>query len=241
LNHLSTSDLVKRDNIDVWRLNLNFTEERVEEFAKVLTEQEYQRASRCSNSILRNRYIATHWALRQLLAYYLETSPSSVQLIRNEHGKPRLAGTQPNQGLVFNLSHSGEWALFALGWDMALGIDLELKRKLTNMEGMVKRCFASTEQNYWHSLPEDRQLSAFFDLWTAKEAFVKAVGRGIGFGLNRCVVRLDNSYRYCSVPESCGKPEQWSLWKVDVGESFSAALCADTCKVIFSGVRSLRE
>ncbi|HYE36818.1 4'-phosphopantetheinyl transferase family protein [Methylocaldum sp.] len=212
--------------IHVWHLNLAVTPRDCDAFWRVLNPTERDRCSQFRSDIHQRRFIVTQGALRCLLARYLDIAPYAIQFERNEHGKPRLAGTEPDKGLVFNVSHSGDRALFAVGLDLALGVDLEIRRPLTRVEGLVERCFAPSERDYWHSLPASRRLAAFFDVWTRKEAFIKAVGRGLGLGLTRCVLASGEIPRWKAIPGSCGDPDEWSLRNLDLGENISAALCA---------------
>lgn len=212
--------------IHVWHLNLAVAPTDRDALGGVLTAAERHRCSQFRSDLHKQRFIATQGALRCLLSCYTGIAPHAIQFERNEHGKPRLAGTEPDRGLVFNVSHSGDHALFAVGVEMALGVDLEIRRPLTHIEGLVERCFAPSEQDHWRSLPPSRQSAAFFDVWTRKEAFIKAVGRGLGLGLTRCVLAFDDIPHWERIPESCGKPAEWSLRNLDLGENVSAALCA---------------
>jgi 4'-phosphopantetheinyl transferase len=216
----------KGKEIHVWHLNLGVMPVNRDAFWKALAPAERDRCSQFRSDIHKQRFIAAQGALRCLLSCYLGIAPHTVQFERNQHGKPRLAGTEPDRGLVFNLSHSGDQALVAVGVDMPLGVDLEIRRPLTHIEGLVERCFAPSERNRWCSLPPSHRLAAFFNVWTCKEAFIKAVGRGLGLGLTRCVLASGEVPRWETIPESCGNPDEWSLRSLDLGENISAALCA---------------
>lgn len=215
--------------IHLWRIDLLADARQQDRYRNTLDMAERGRAERAATETLRRRHIVAQGALRTVLAHYLGTSPPTIRFERGSHGKPRLAETAPDQGLVFNLSHSGDQALIAVGRDLALGVDLELRRPLRHMDGMALRVLAPSERNYWCALPETRRVGAFFDFWTAKESFVKAVGRGLGLGLAGCVVDSGGDEpRLIAVPEGCGRSEDWSLWRLNLGEDLSAALCART-------------
>lgn len=218
----------ERPEIHVWHVDLLAEADPMEWYAAVLEDSERERAERSRSDPHRRRFIVTQGALRYVLAQYLENPPSAIRFEQGEHGKPRLAGTPPDYGLVFNVSHSGDHALLAVGRDLALGIDLELRRPVSSVEGIVQRCFAPSEREYWLALPEPERMPAFFDFWTGKEAFVKAVGRGLALGLARCVLATGEPPRLAAVPEPYGSPEDWSLWRLDMGAHASATLCART-------------
>ncbi|CAI8932777.1 4'-phosphopantetheinyl transferase family protein [Methylocaldum szegediense] len=214
------------NEVHVWHLNLAVTPVDQEALWNTLDPSERNRCSKFRSELHKQRFIATQGTLRTLMSRYLGLPPHTLRFERSEHGKPRLAGTEPDQGLVFNVSHSGDRALFAVGSDMALGVDIEVRRPLAHVDGLVERCFAPSERDRWQALPPSRQLAAFFDVWTCKEAFIKAVGRGLGLGLTRCILSPDEIPRWEEIPESCGPPDDWSLRKLNLGEDVSAALCA---------------
>ncbi len=190
-----------------------------------LDGEERARANRIRHEPTSRSFITVRSCLKGLLGRYLGQDPATVRFALNEMGKPRLENSEPDRGLVFNVSHSGDFGLIALARDTALGVDVERRREITHMEGMAERCFAPCELAYWRSLPEDRRQSAFFDFWSCKEAFVKAVGQGITLGLEACIVDLTAGPKLVSVPGSCGKTEQWRLAKLDLGQGHAAAVC----------------
>jgi 4'-phosphopantetheinyl transferase len=126
--------------------------------------------------------------VRSLLGAYLDQPGASVRIERGEHGKPRVADAR----LEFNLSHAGTALLLAVSRRIALGIDLEsIRRKTRPAVELARRFFTSAEARAVEALPPDRRQDTFLRLWCAKEAALKAHGRGIGFGLDRFEFALD--------------------------------------------------
>ena len=192
---------------------------------QLLDPDERERANRYRHEQSKRAFVQVRSALRILLGHYLGCPAESIRFELGDKGKPRLAGTAPDQGLVFNVSHSGDIGLIALSKDTALGVDVERIRALAHRDGMAERCFAPDELAWWHDLPEDRREAAFFAFWSCKEAFVKATGEGITLGLDACVVDLSGQPRLMSVPHRYGKAEAWRLAEVPVGAGHSAAVC----------------
>ncbi len=160
--------------------------------------------------------------LLALLASYLGVAPADVRLMAGEHGRPAL---DPAHGgvLDFNWSHSGEQALVALARGIAPGIDLEQRRTRANALEIAQRFFTAEEAAWLGTLDEADRRTAFLELWTAREAVLKALGRGLAFGLDRLAFhrtadglvlqRLDGE-----------NPAAWQLQRLDVGAEAFAAL-----------------
>lgn len=125
--------------------------------------------------------------LRRTLAAYLGIDPGEVVLDASAHGRPRL---DPAHGaaLDFNWSHSGHHALIAIARGIAPGIDVERRRPQPRALPIARRFFDDAEAGALAALPDAARDDAFLELWTAKEAVLKAHGRGIGYGLRRLCV-----------------------------------------------------
>lgn len=122
--------------------------------------------------------------LRQVLAGYLGTTPERIGLLEDEHGRPRL-DPRHRSPLDFNWSHSGERAVLAIARNLTPGIDLERVRERPRALAIAERYFSAAETRMLSELAPPQRSQAFLQLWTAKEAVLKAHGRGIAFGLHR--------------------------------------------------------
>jgi 4'-phosphopantetheinyl transferase len=129
------------------------------------------------------------WAIDVLSSYCPEADLVIKPSIPS--GKPALCGAPLD--IRFNLSHSGDWVLLGVSLASELGVDIQLHRPLryTNVEKLSRRFFAHAEWEALMSLPDAERLSGFYRLWVLKEAFVKAQGYGLSYGLKRFVVSLD--------------------------------------------------
>lgn len=108
----------------------------------------------------------------QVLSRYLGRAPV---LERGERGKPQLSTGE----LQFNLSHSGALAAVAVSAEHPVGVDIERLRPLEPI-ALARRFLAPEEADSLVAVPKAQQGAAFLRLWTAKEAYVKALGTGIG-------------------------------------------------------------
>lgn len=127
-----------------------------------------------------NRRQAQVFLLRVLSAY-LGRRLDAAGIVVGAHGKPALAAG----GFDFNLSHSGSAAVVALARGVEVGVDLESPGRPRPHAELARRYFCGPEAESIENLPEALRESAFLRLWTAKEAVLKALGRGLAFGLDK--------------------------------------------------------
>jgi len=160
--------------------------------------------------------------LLALLASYLGVTPDAVQLVAGEYGRPAL---DPRHGgaLDFNWSHSGEQALVAVARGIVPGIDLELRRTRARALEIARRFFTMEEAAWLGTLDGDLRQAAFLELWTAREAVLKALGRGLAFGLDRLAFRSDAG-RLALQRLDGDDPAAWQLQRLDLGADAFAAL-----------------
>ena len=156
-----------------------------------------------------------HGVAALLAAYAGVDAPAFVP---NAHGKPLLDG----HALRFNLAHSGERLLLAIG-STELGVDLEHVRRIRRREALLARCFTEREQAAIRAAsdPHDALLTA----WTAKEALVKAIGRGIAYGLTQVELALDAAApRLVRLDGPAAPASAWSLAAFVPEAGYRAAL-----------------
>lgn len=148
----------------------------------VLSPEEEAAAKRFVTVTLGNRYAAAHGALRILLGGWLDRDPREVRFSRNACGKPFV-----KDGPQFNLSHAEGLAAVAIFPDHEVGVDIERVRPFPAMADIAEQFFSSGERAWIAGgvPPESR----FFRCWVVREAFVKALGEGLSFPLDRFCIR----------------------------------------------------
>ncbi len=211
--------------VDVWQASLQLSAAELQQLGGLLADSERSKAGSFSSPLARVRFIAVRGLLRQTLAAYLSVDPASLQFATGEHGKPALIGG----GLHFNLSHTGNALLIAIGNIADLGVDIEAIKPQRNLNGLAARCFSDREYQAWQQLSADAQIQAFYRLWTKKEAFVKAVGRGIALGVERCELGLEKGGQLLDIPEEYAPVTGWKTHELTVENGFAAALVTRNC------------
>ncbi|MEH7218024.1 4'-phosphopantetheinyl transferase family protein [Bacillus toyonensis] len=133
---------------------------------------------------------------RTLLGNYIAKdfiARCTQQHIENIHFTTNIYGKKIVQkhSISFNISHSGKWVMIALSTNESIGIDVE-KIDIINIEE-VTRFFNAIEQRYLKELTGKEAQHAFYRIWTAKESFLKCIGKGLSQSLDTFIVPLQPS------------------------------------------------
>lgn len=212
--------------IQVWRINLDCQPFEPARWQAGLAAEERMRAADFKFARDQRRFIIRRAVLRQLLGKCLATSPLAVRMESGSNGKPAIAGQRGPEGIRFSCSHSGDWALIAIARGIEMGVDLERHRDLPDAEDLTRAFFSEVEIRALAALPATKKTAGFFNCWTRKEAFVKAIGLGLSFPLNQFAVSLapDAPAAILSMPENIGESIEWSMISLNVAPEYSAAL-----------------
>ncbi len=204
---------IPSDAITLWYGLINIQDNGYRRYWHMLDASEQIHAQQLNNESVQKRYVAVHGQLRTILAQTLKQAPEKIAINKAPQGKPYLADYPQ---LAFNLSHSGNIVVIALGWNCQLGVDVETHKQRPNLTGLVKKCFAEEEAAFWHQLPDDQKTAEFYRFWTRKEAFVKATGFGIALGLQNCVINPEQPSTFLSIPANCGNATNWHLRDIEL-------------------------
>jgi 4'-phosphopantetheinyl transferase len=176
--------------VHIWLEQLPLTLESVAEAKKLLSNTEITRADRFHHRRDHDRYVAAHARLRQILSKYTGIAVPSLEFELSEFGKPSLPPAANEHRLNFNLSHSGDWFLLGVVRNARIGVDIEEIRPGSATLDVAERFFTKRENAELQSLPADQRDIAFFNCWTRKEAYLKAIGCGLSVSPCDCDVTL---------------------------------------------------
>ena len=161
--------------------------------------------------------------IRTLLSHYTGLSPAAVVIARGEHGKPYLANAE--QGAQFSISHSGDWMVCAIAMGVSLGVDIELHDQRREVMPLAHRFFSEGEYRHLLAMDADAGRRRFYDLWTLREARVKALGSTLGKELESADFQLEDTGSLPLIRPQPGDPDDfYGLYSVFADYSF--ALCA---------------
>jgi 4'-phosphopantetheinyl transferase len=175
----------------LWQLSLAISPDQLARRWAWLSPPERERANRYRVEAVTRRFVACRAATRVILGDLLGLRPDVVRLEIDAQGKPHLAEGQNPRRFRFNLSHSGDVALLAVGVDQEVGIDVEQIRSITALDGLLARCLAPRERDDVAACPAEQRVQRFLRYWTHKEAYLKTYGHGLRVPLNQVVVDLE--------------------------------------------------
>jgi 4'-phosphopantetheinyl transferase len=221
------ANLPLADNeIHVWAASLAVSPADLARFATFLSSDETERAGKFKFDRHRNRFIAGRGILRELLGRYLKTNPAQIDFSYAERGKPGLTKPFASAKLHFNLAHSENLALLAITSRAPVGVDVEHIRSINNVEDLVARFFSTRENELFQKLSAEEKPRAFFNLWTRKEALLKATGEGIGQSLKKVEVSFlsGESARLLDIVGEPNKASAWTLQELSPAKEFIGAI-----------------
>ena len=214
---------VTEDEVHVWAVQLDRDASVIREMATLLDDEERDRASRFRRRVDRDRFIIAHAALRRILARYLRKPAQSLRFRRDRFGKPSLAH---RTDVTFNMAHADSVALIAVAAGRPVGVDVERVTHLDDAFDVAEICFAPAERRVLHAVPAEQVSDTFFNCWTRKEAFIKAVGTGLSAPLKAFEVSLepDTPARLCRVSGSERVAASWTMEALQPATGYVGAL-----------------
>jgi len=221
LNTPTPFPFLANNDIHVWLAELNPPKNDLVSLQASLSDDELDRANRFVQPIHCDRFIAARGILRQFLARYLNLKPHKVIFDANAFGKPFV-----KQAIFFNVAHSHDYALFAFSRNCELGIDIECIDPKVDCLNLAKRFFSQREQDELEKLNPEQQQQGFFNAWTRKEAFIKAVGKGLSFPLDKFSVSLvpGQPFEIIRVDDEQLADQHWTTFAFESVPGYASAL-----------------
>jgi 4'-phosphopantetheinyl transferase len=215
---LTTSvPILEPQTVQIWKLSLKASESMRAELWSTLSLDEQERAQRFIHTRDQQGFVVVRGQLRWLLGQHLGIEPAAVQFSYGAKGKPRLAaGNGQILDLKFNLSHSHGVGLIAVTVEQEIGVDLEQISTRVDYEGITQRFLTRGEQQALFNRPAAERCAIFFQIWTRKEACIKAMGGSIAQSLERVDVSMGLNQVANSIPISAGVGLQQTLVVYDL-------------------------
>lgn len=208
--------LTDRD-LHLWRIPL--TDQLTTKYLSMLDAAEKARAERFYFDKDREHFILSHGVMREMLSGYLQCNPRAIEYAFNEHRKPFIKNTV----LQFNLSHSHDMAVLAVTKNTEVGVDIEYQQRDRSTLDIAKRFYSPLEYKNLIALPEAQQTQAFFNIWSRKEAFIKALGRGLSYPLDQFSVSCKEEAALLELQEAPAQIPQWQLNSFHIAPDYAGA------------------
>jgi 4'-phosphopantetheinyl transferase len=223
-----TAVQLKDDEVHVWRASLAQDEAMVAKLRQQLTPDECQTAERYYRSRDRRQSIVARGILRLIISQYLHYPAADLKFTDNSYGRPSLAEELNEVGLDFNLSHSGDLVLYAFTCGRSVGIDIEVIREDFATLEIAEQFFSRDEIIALRSMPDELRSLGFFNCWTRKESYIKALGQGLSHPLHCFSVSLrpNEKVALLGVDNDANEPARWTMHALEPGVGYVAALIA---------------
>ncbi len=212
--------------VDVWRAELAVSDIELARLSECLDAEEEVRAARFHLERDRRRFRAARGVLRHILAAYVDSDPRQVGLAYGAQGKPFLA---QHPDLQFNLSHTQDVLVVGVTRGRRVGIDVERTIPESVVDEVRETVSSEPERLRLDRLDGAARRVQFSQLWTRKEAYIKADGRGMSLDLKRIdVLSLPGQVLQLGErPARWSACRGWTLHDLDLGPGLAAALVAE--------------
>jgi 4'-phosphopantetheinyl transferase len=180
----------------------------------LLQPAELERVDKAYSDEVRLRFLAARVMQRTVLARYAPgVDPAALRFVAGEYGKPALGGEFEALGLHFNVTHTEGLVGIAVSRHRDVGFDAENLFERTTALKLARRYFTAEEARNLEALPLTEQPTRFYSLWTLKESWMKATGRGIAAGLDNAAFSLDAKHRVVGLDFAAYDASDWRFWQ----------------------------
>jgi len=196
-------------------------------YKAVLNEEEKEKYSRIVFSSKRHQYLVTRAMVRYILSLYeSEIPPNMWSFAGNKYGKPHISNCNLNTPLMFNIAHCEGLVVVAVTNGQEIGVDAEWVYKCHNIMEISDTYFDPSEIEYIACSPSQLNNIRFYELWTLKEAYMKACGEGFSIPLNQFRFKYSQSGKATIHFNSnrVDHSELWKFWHIQPNDDYSVAL-----------------
>jgi 4'-phosphopantetheinyl transferase len=227
MNMTDTTQITLPENtVDLWLVQpYDLTDaDLLLAYDKLMNEQEREKQQRYRFASDRHDALITRAFARTVLSKYAAVAPQDWQFVKGDKGKPEIAN--PPLPLRFNISHTKGLIVCAVALRVDLGVDVEYIKRKTSTVKIAEYKFSPTEVAELKSLPEAHQRNRFFDYWTLKESYIKAVGGGLSIPLDEFsfTIKDDNDITIAFDEKRNDDASQWQSWLMHATQDHRIAL-----------------
>jgi 4'-phosphopantetheinyl transferase len=220
---------LRKDLVDVWSATLDADEPKLAFLRGILSPEESAKAERMRFAHVRKAFESSRGLLRLIVGTYLNANPIELRFHKNEYGKPSLVDEYSRKWVSFNMSHSHGMALYAVGLERQMGVDIEIIREDMRFLDIAERFFSPREYEVLKSLPPDQIRRGFFNCWTRKEAYIKAKGASLSSMISHFQVSLipGEPAALLDFPMDPEEISRWTFANLELGPDYAGALVVE--------------
>lgn len=197
-----------------------------ERYRALLSAEERERLGRFAFDHLKLEYLVTRALCRTVLSAYVDAvAPEQWRFRANAHGRPEIDAGDARPPLRFNLSNARSIVACVITRTADAGIDVEERARSNDLDGIAASHFSASERAAFFALPPDARRTRFFELWTLKEAYIKARGVGLSIDLGEFSFALPaQPVRIAFDRHVDDDASHWQFALLDVGAEHQMAL-----------------
>ena len=172
-----------------------------------------------------------------------EIAPEQWQFTKNYYGKPTISNASLTIPLHFNISHTDKLVVLAVTVDQEIGVDVEYLLRSGKTLEIASSFFSPSEVQQLLTLPPEKQKDRFFDLWTLKEAYIKACGMGLSISLDHFSYSFSpqGDISISFAPERNDQAEYWQFWQIHPNDIHRVSMAIKDDKINSSYSISMRK
>ncbi len=206
-------ELMER-TVHLWRCRVTEAASDEHKLVSLLSPDEHERAARFRIEHARKQFVVGRGVLRDVLSRYFQWPPQDLRFAYTSLGKPYLEEENHHRPIVFNLAHSGNICLVAVACRDRLGVDVEWMRPGIDCEGVARDTFSPDELAALQAVDPQLRGQLFFETWTRKEAYLKAIGQGLS-----------------DLGKATPDPSRWTVLNLSPDPGYIAAMAIEVCNV----------
>jgi len=192
----------------------------------LLSADEKQRMARLQVASMRQQFVVTRASVRTILSFsFPEIAATDWVFDRNPWGRPGIANPEAKGRVSFNIAHTDGLIVIALSGSGEVGVDVERDSRETRALALADRYFSASEAAALRASASEDLHRHFLDLWTLKEAYIKACGKGLAMPLRSISFTLNDADLRVAFDEECADdPLRWQFWQLALGEAHHVGL-----------------
>ena len=214
---------INNSEVHVWQATLKNPSVLPGDISDFLSPFELERANKLKFPHDQEQFIVRHYLLRIILSKYCECHPKEIRFRYNSYKKPYIDLPEFNE-INFNMSSSADLIIIGLCRKTDIGIDIEKVQEIENIEQIAQENFSHQELTYFNC--DSDRTAAFYNIWTRKEAFIKAIGKGFYFPLKSfyCEISSSGGFENITIPEHPVESKLWKTKALKAADGYVASL-----------------